>query len=112
MKKAMIDVAYEQLSTKKKPVTFIKLWEEICQIMGFTQAQEEDNIAQFYSDLSLDDRFVCVGENKWDLRSRHTFNEVVVDTDALIIDENDGEEDELELLDEEEEKDEIVEDKY
>ena len=88
MKKAMIDVAYEQLSTKKKPVTFIKLWEEICQIMGFTQAQEEDNIAQFYSDLSLDDRFVCVGENKWDLRERHTYHEVVVDTSDILIDED------------------------
>ena len=88
MKKAMIDVAYEQLSTKKKPVTFIKLWEEICQIMGFTQAQEEDNIAQFYSDLSLDDRFVCVKDNKWDLRERHTYHEVVVDTSDILIDED------------------------
>ena len=93
MKKAMIDVAYEQLSTKKKPVTFIKLWEEICQIMGFRQAQEEDNIAQFYSDLSLDDRFVCVGENKWDLRERHTYNEVVVDTSEILIDEDEDDTD-------------------
>lgn len=92
MKKAMIDVAYELMSTKKKPVVFIKIWEEVSQMMGFTQQQEEDNIAQFYSDLSLDDRFVNVGENKWDLRERHTYHEVVVDTEELIIDE-DGDED-------------------
>ena len=94
MKRAMIDVAFDQLTTKKKPATFAKLWEEISQIMGFTPQQEEDNIAQFYSDLSLDDRFVCVGGNQWDLRARHTYNEVVVDTSEILIDENDDEDEE------------------
>ena len=112
MKKPMVDIAFDLMSKKKNPVLFLKLWEEVAQIDGLTPQQADDNIAQFYMDLGLDNRFVHMGENKWDLRSRHTFNEVVVDTDALIIDENDGEEDELELLDEEEEKDEIVEDKY
>ena len=72
MKKSMVDVAYDLMSTKKKAIVFLKLWEEVCQVMAFTKQQEEDNIAQFYSDLSLDDRFVNVGENKWDLRERHT----------------------------------------
>lgn len=88
MKKAMIDVAYDLMTSKKKPVTFIKLWEEVCQMIGFTKQQEEDNIAQFYSDLSLDDRYVCVGENKWDLRERHTYHEVVIDTEEILIDED------------------------
>lgn len=87
----MVNVAYELMSKKKKAVTFLKLWEDVATMMGFTQQQEEDNIAQFYSDISLDERFVCVGDNKWDLRSRHTFNEVVVDTDELIIEEVDEE---------------------
>lgn len=89
--KSMVNVAYELMSKKKKAVTFLKLWEDVATMMGFTQQQEEDNIAQFYSDISLDERFVCVGDNKWDLRSRHTFNEVVVDTDELIIEEVDEE---------------------
>lgn len=84
----MIDVAYELLSAKKKAVVFLKLWEEVCQMMAFTKQQEEDNIAQFYSDLSLDDRFVNVGENKWDLRERHTYHEVVIDTEEILIDED------------------------
>lgn len=87
MKKSMIDVAYDLMSTKKKAIVFLKLWEEVCQVMAFTKQQEEDNIAQFYSDLSLDDRFVNVGENKWDLRERHTYYEVVVDTEEILIDE-------------------------
>ena len=87
MKKSMIDVAYDLMSTKKKAIVFLKLWEEVCQVMAFTKQQEEDNIAQFYSDLSLDDRFVNVGENKWDLRERDTYHEVVVDTEEILIDE-------------------------
>ena len=87
--KSMINVAYELMLKKRKSVTFLKLWEDVATMMGFTPQQEEDNIAQFYSDMSLDDRFVCVGNNEGDLRSRHTFNEVVVDTDDLIIEEAD-----------------------
>ncbi len=88
MKKSMVDVAFDLMTRKKKPVVFLKLWQEVSEIMGFTLAQEEDNIAQFYGDLSLDDRFVNVLENKWDLRSRHTYNESVVDTSSIIIDED------------------------
>lgn len=100
MKKAMIDVAFDVISDKNKALTFIELWKEICQTIGFSKEQEEDNIAQFYSDLSLDDRFTCVGENKWDLRERHTYQEVVVDTSEILIEE-DGEEN-AEFEDEEE----------
>ncbi len=88
MKKSMVDVAFDLMTRKKKPVVFLKLWQEVSEIMGFTTAQEEDNIAQFYSDLSLDDRFVNVSENKWDLRSRHTYDESVVDPSAIMIDED------------------------
>ena len=98
MKKSMISVAYDLLKKKRVPVTFLKLWKEVSQVIGFNEQQEEDNIAQFYSDLSLDDRFVNVGDNKWDLRSRHTYSEVVVDTEDIIIDE-DVEEEEIELND-------------
>lgn len=86
--KSMINVAYELMNKKRKPVTFLKLWEDVSTMMGFTEQQEEDNIAQFYNDISFDERFVCIGDNKWDLRSRHTFNESVVDTEDLMIDEN------------------------
>lgn len=91
MKKAMIDIAFDIMKSKKKALVFIKLWSEVSAIAGFTPAQEEENIAQFYSDLSLDDRFVCVGGNRWDLRERHTYNEVVIDTEDILIDEESDE---------------------
>ncbi|MEF9968033.1 MAG: DNA-directed RNA polymerase subunit delta, partial [Longicatena sp.] len=104
MKKAMIDEAYDLMSKKKKAIVFVKLWEEVAQIMAFTQAQEEDNIAQFYSDLSLDDRFVNVGNNKWDLRERHTYKEAVIDTSDILIETDDDSDDYSDDSEEETEK--------
>lgn len=92
MKKAMIDVAYDLMKPKKKAMNFIKLWDEVCQINGYNEAQAEDRIAQFYSDLSLDDRFVNVGKNCWDLKERHTYKEVVINTEDIIIEEDSEEE--------------------
>ena len=48
MKKPMVDIAFDLMSKKKKPVLFLKLWEEVAQIDGLTPQQADDNIAQFY----------------------------------------------------------------
>lgn len=111
MARSMIDVAYELLSKKKKPTPFLKIWSDVSSIEGLTPAQQEDRIAQFFSDLCLDSRFVNMGENKWDLRNRHTLSEVLVNTDELLVDDSD-EEDELENVQPEEEVEEKEEEKY
>lgn len=89
MSKSMVDVAYEKLDKVKNSMAFVDLWKKVCKKLLFNEQQNEDNIAQFYTDLSLDDRFVCVKNNKWDLRLRHTYEEVVVETSHIIIDESD-----------------------
>ena len=103
MKKSMIDVAYELMSKKKKTMTFAKLWEEVTQALGMDEMQKEEAIAHFYSDLSLDTRFLHVGDNKWDLRNRHTFNETIIDTSALLIDDEAEDSEALEEAEEEKE---------
>lgn len=88
MKKSMIEIAYNFLSDNKGVVPFIQLWNQVAEEMGFTETQKEDNIAQFYTDLSMDGRFLNMAGNTWDLRSRHTFSEGVIDTDSIAIDED------------------------
>ena len=34
MKKSMVDVAFDLMTRKKKPVVFLKLWQEVSEIMG------------------------------------------------------------------------------
>ena len=111
MKISKLDLAFSLLSKKKKPTPFIKLWDEISQIEALTPAQQEDQIAQFYTDLCLDNRFVNMGENKWDLKSRHTYNETVIDT-TEFLDEDSDEMDEFDLENEDEEATEKDEEKY
>lgn len=99
--RSMTDVAYDLMSKKKRCIAFGKLWEEVCEKMGFDQKMSEKKIAQFYTDMMLDNRFAALEENKWDLRSRRTYEETHFDTSAIIIEDEDSDE-ELEDADEDE----------
>ena len=102
MKKSMIEVAYQVLTNNNNgAMPFVDLWKDVSQEMGFNQTQFEDNIAQFYTDLSLDGRFLNMSQNTWDLRSRHTYSESVMDTDSIAIDEDDEDEEDSELIEDE-----------
>lgn len=86
--KSMVDVAFSIMSKKKRAIQFIKLWEDVSEITGASS----DKVAQFYTDLTLDSRFVSLEGNKWDLRSRRTFEESHTEIDLLDDDEEQEEE--------------------
>lgn len=103
MKKSMIETAYEVLSHENKVMKFLELWNIVSKEMGFNQQQHDDNIAQFYSDLSIDGRFVNLPGNEWDLRKRQSVSKTIVDTDSLSV------EDEEDFVPEEEETETVTE---
>ena len=84
---SMVDVAYELMSKKKSAVNFYKLWEEVCQMKKFDDVQKDDKESLFYTNITLDGRFITVGENNWDLRSRHKFSDVHIDMNDGIASE-------------------------
>lgn len=85
----MIDIAYDVLNNSKVAVVFIELFNNVSEIKGLTQTQKDDKIAQFYTDLSLDGRFVIMEDNKWDLKSRHRLEEVRKVSAEELIDDDD-----------------------
>lgn len=87
--KSMTDVAYDIMSKKKRSIPFNKLWEEVSKICE----APNDYIAQFYSDLILDSRFVSLKENKWDLKERRKFEETHIDISEIEIDDDEEDED-------------------
>lgn len=103
-KRPIIDAAYDLLANHNGLLEFPKLWDLVCNSEGLSSMQREDLIADFYTDLSVDARFVNLGENRWDLRSRHLFNEVYIDTDAILVDDSEELEIENEIEDETEVK--------
>ena len=112
MEKSNLDVAFELVSKKKNPVVFSKLWEEVSQIQGLSEEEAKKRASKFYTALSLDGRFITLGDNTWDLRSRYTFDKVHIDMNAVYdddIEDEDRSEDDY-FIDEEDEESEDEED--
>ena len=84
--KSMVDVAYEVLTKRKRPLTFGKLWEKIVEELNLNPSVAERKIGTFYSDLMLDSRFASLKDNKWDLRIRRRYDETheAIDEDTLV----------------------------
>lgn len=99
MKKSMIEIAFQTLSQSAGPQSFLELWTHVEKEMGFTQSQADELIAQFYTDLSMDGRFLPLAGNRWDLKKRYSSSESNVDTDSLSIE--DDEDTELNSVNEE-----------
>ena len=79
MQKSLIEIAYEFVESQKEPVPFSKIWEYVKQTAGLSEEEAARKAGQFFTNMMLDGRFVTLGENEWDLRSRHTFDKVHID---------------------------------
>ena len=86
--KSMTDVAFEIMSKKKRAIQFKKLWEEVSKVYGV----RNDQVAQFYADMTLDSRFVSLKGNRWDLINRHKYEDSHVDISQIELDEDEPEE--------------------
>ena len=73
----------------------------------FDDIQKDDKESLFYTNITLDGRFITVGENNWDLRSRHKFSDVHIDMNDIYADDEEEVSEELE-----EDVDSTIEDDY
>ena len=100
MGKSLLDYAYDYLSRNKGQANFKDLWAYVCKEAGLDEEATAKKVSSFYTNLLLDGRFVTLGENQWDLRSRHTFDKVHIDMKDVYsdveIEDDDTEEDEEE----------------
>lgn len=65
---SLIEMAYEILNNQKQPASFKEIVDEIATTIGLTEEEVRARIAQFYTDLNIDGRFLSLGENRWGLR--------------------------------------------
>ncbi len=96
--RSMLDVAYETLKTQQNEISFLDLWTEVVNTLGFSAAQSEQKIAQFYSAMMLDVRFAQLEDNMWDLRTRRTYDETHKEGGEIIEDEYMSDDEAEELL--------------
>ena len=102
--KSLLDYGFDVLSASKDPIKFIDLFNKSLELSGLQLSDNElkARMSKFYTQLSLDGRFITLTDNYWDLRSRHVFEKVHLDMiDAYSDEEEETDEEEEKLLREE-----------
>lgn len=82
---SMIDAAFEIVKSAKHAVSFETLLKKVQERKHMTDEEIKQRRSQFYTNLSLDSRFVNLGSKGWDLALKHSFavvHEEVKDLDA------------------------------
>jgi len=64
----MVDVAFEILKAANTPYYYRDLMREIAKFKGLTEEEAKEVIAQVYTEINIDGRFACVGQNLWGLK--------------------------------------------
>nr|WP_240353209.1 DNA-directed RNA polymerase subunit delta [Cohnella algarum] len=64
----MVDLAFEVLKAANTPFYYRDLMNEIAKLRGFTEEQINDLIVHVYTEINIDGRFACVGNNVWGLK--------------------------------------------
>ncbi len=100
------DIAYMILEDRKRTINTADLFKKIIDLLELPESTFEKKIADFYTALSTDKRFILLDDGRWDLRNRHSSEKRVKYTSD---EEDDEEEEELEedTIEEEIEEDEF-----
>lgn len=64
----MVDLAFVLLKSANTPFYYRDLMQEIAKLKGFTDDDVMRVIAQLYTEINVDGRFACVGNNLWGLK--------------------------------------------
>jgi DNA-directed RNA polymerase subunit delta len=72
---SLIELAYELFSETKEPISFYDLVDQMATVLGVTREALLEKLPQFYTELNIDGRFVCLGENRWGLRAWYPYDQ-------------------------------------
>ena len=71
------DIAYLILEESKRKLNTADLFKKIIKLLELPESTFEKKIADFYTALSTDKRFILLENGKWDLRNNHTSDKVI-----------------------------------
>lgn len=83
MNTTAVDVAYNILLEQKEGMPFKDLWQKVVAIMGYDEKMASRKMSQFYTNLSLDGRFINLENNYWNLKIHCKYDEVAVKEEEL-----------------------------
>ena len=118
-KESKTDIAYRLMLRKKKEKSFYELWEEVKkEYATINNLSEEEikaldeEISFFYTNITLDGRFINVGDNKWNLRDRVPFDKIHIDMNDVYADEEQEVDEELDNDEDDKDYEDDYEDSY
>ena len=72
---SLIELSYELFSETKEPFSFYDLVDRMASELGVTRDELLEKLPQFYTELNIDGRFVCLGETRWGLRAWYPYDQ-------------------------------------
>ncbi|BCJ87641.1 DNA-directed RNA polymerase subunit delta [Effusibacillus dendaii] len=109
---SLVDLAYAILKETNKPLHYREIMQEVAKYRQMSEEEIKASIAILYTEVNVDGRFLCLGDNSWGLKRWYpvdkTLEKTVGDGKRFIRkDDDDLFEDEDEELYLEEELDEV-----
>ena len=101
------DITNIILESENKSLNTLELFTRIIELLELPKSTIDSKIADYYTSLTTDKRFVMI-DGKWDLRTRHPSDKVLVN----VLDEEDEEIEEDKEDDDEDLEDDIDSDEY
>lgn len=89
---AMVDLAFYILKEKGEPILYRELMGEIVKLKGFSEEEKAFYIAQLFTEINIDGRFVCVGKSLWGLKNWYPMEQTTDSAVAQNVKDDEGEE--------------------
>ncbi|MGG3160772.1 DNA-directed RNA polymerase subunit delta [Geobacillus stearothermophilus] len=81
---SFVELANLILLDKREALPFDQIVREAAALTGMAEDDIAARLAQYYTDLNIDGRFICVGENVWGLRAWYPFDQTEDETVTIV----------------------------
>lgn len=109
-------IAEMYLKENKNTMNTAELFKEICNLLGLSEAEYQEKIADFFQSLTTSKEFILLNDGKWDLKANHSvkinIDDIYEESDEGVENEEKNDEIEDEYEDEEDNYDTPIEDDY
>ncbi|PTX62482.1 DNA-directed RNA polymerase subunit delta [Melghirimyces profundicolus] len=89
----MVDHAHHILKEKGEPMLYRQLMEEVAKRKGFSEEETRRLIAQLYTEINIDGRFICIGKSLWGLKRWYPLEQATDSAVAQNVKDDDSDED-------------------
>src|SRR5699024_7840018 len=76
---SMVDLANLIFVEEQRPMGFKEAFDQIAALKNWDETEKQGKIAQFYTDLNIDGRFVTNGSNSWGLKRWYRTDQIKED---------------------------------